>query len=427
MKYHIEPSQTYSIASITESKSAIAKAIITVDIQSKTTLKSQAVDTILADAFLSGAGTYTRDSFLEAVNLLGASIDIDISEGRITFTLRSTAQTFQALLKLFAVMIESPTFSPAELKRMKSTSINQLHQAKEDSKAIAAEKLQNIFYGQSDRKFTHSIDETIEAVAKLSKKDLVKAHQAVLNHKWYITAGGDKTTISKITTTISKLKQNTNFTENNAVHQPLPPKPALSLEHIASRQNIDLSIGLPLPITNEHPDYLPLMFGIAVLGKWGGFTGRLMSTVREKEGLTYGIYARLEGFIRDEQGYMRIMTFFAPDKVMQGLTSTFREVSKLYAKGITPDEFEKFKTILNTQQTMLQDSLGRLLADLHSYHFQNYTIDEMRVRKAELESITLTDVNRTIRTYLDPSLMSVSAAGPVHKLEAELKKWHQSV
>ena len=152
-----------------------------------------------------------------------------------------------------------------------------------------------------------------------------------------------------------------------------------------------------------------------------------MSTVREKEGLTYGIYARLEGFTKDEQGHVRIMTFFAPDKVVQGLNSTFREIENLYRKGVTKDEVEKFKVILGTQQTMLQDSIGRLLSDLHSYHFQDYTIAEMEARKAELDNVTITDINRVIKEYLDPTLFSVSGAGPINSLKAELKAWHRDV
>jgi len=427
MKYHIEPKTEYSIASITEEKSNVVQAVITADIHTENTVKMQATQAIFADALLSGSGTLSRDEFLEAVNLLGASIDIELAAGRCTFTLRSTSKTFPKLLSLFEMMITQPTFSAAELKRVKATAINQLHQAKEDSKGVANEQLQNIFYGAGDRKFSYAIEETITEVSKLTKGDLKKLHIDTLSRKWYVTIGGEKAAVTKLSTLVKRIKQNVEFSKSTAIHQPLPPKPALALEHIPSKQNIDLSIGLPQPITNQHPDFLPLTFAVAILGKWGGFTGRLMSTVREKEGLTYGIYARLEGFVNDEQGHLRIVTFFPPEKIIQGLTATFREITTLYKKGVTAAEVEKFKTILNTQQTLLQDSLSRQINDLHGYHFQDYSLQEIAEQKAQLSKVILSDINRVITTYLNPELFSVSAAGPVNSLQKELKKWHQGV
>ncbi len=76
---------------------------------------------------------------------------------------------------------------------------------------------------------------------------------------------------------------------------------------------------------------------------------------------------------------------------------------------------------------MLQDSLSRLLSDLHGYHVQEYSITQMEAQKAELSNVQLTDINRVIKTYLDPSLFSVSGAGPVNNLKAELQAWHQTV
>jgi len=205
------------------------------------------------------------------------------------------------------------------------------------------------------------------------------------------------------------------------VHQQKPPQQITVFRNITSRQNIDFSIGAPVPITLHHPDFIPLGFAIAVLGKWGGFTGRLMSTVRELEGLTYGIYGRMEGFSGTEQGFWQIMTFFAPDKAVQGLTSTFREIDKFYQSGITKEELIKFKTILQTQQTLLNDSVGSLLANLHGYHCHNFTLQEISEHKARIATLTLDEVNMAIKTYLNPSTLTVSAAGPVKAVKKDIQ------
>ena len=194
------------------------------------------------------------------------------------------------------------------------------------------------------------------------------------------------------------------------------------LTNIPSRSNIDFSIGVPIPITIHHPDYLPLMFGLGVLSI-PGFAGRLMNTVRDKEGLTYGIYGYLESFSGTEQGYARIVTFFNPPQTIQGITSTFREIKKIYESGITAAEFDRFQTIFTTKQSLLQDSLLRQLADLHSYNVHGFTVDEIAAHKAKLANITRKEVNDAIKKYLDPTRFIISGAGPTKASEKDLRKF----
>jgi len=425
MTLDIKPTEHFSLATFTTKKSDIVKAIITTDTQTQHSLNKQVVEHLYADMLLSGSGNYSREEFLDAVNMLGASIDIHVTDGKVSFILRSTSAQFGKLLALFKTMLQEPSMPATELKRVKNTCLNQLHQAQEDSKHIAHAELRNLFYAAADRKYTHSIAECMLEVPKVTTAQLKKFHQSVMANRWFCSIGGDKTTMARFEKYLKTIKNQSLITEG--VHQPKPPTPVLHLENIPSRQNIDLSIGLPLPITRSHPDFIPLGFAVAVLGKAGGFAGRLMSTVREKEGLTYGIYSQLEGFSSGEQGYFRIMTFFAPDKTITGLSSTFREIKKLYTAGVSQAEITAFKTILSTQQSLVKDSFDRTLADLHAYHCEGFTVAQMHEYKQALCDVTKAEVNRVIKTYLDPSLMSVSGAGPTNSVQKDLRGWHQSV
>jgi zinc protease len=425
MTLDIKPTEYFSLATATAKQSDIVKAIISIDVHQENSLNMQVVKYLYPDMIFSGSGSYSRAEFLDAVNKLGASIDIDITNGKVSFILRSTSAHFGKLLALFKTMLQEPTLPAVELKRAKNTSLNQLHQAKEDSKNIARDELRNEFFGTADRKYTYPIAECLLEVPKITRAQLKKFHQSMLANNWCCSIGGDKKTVVILEKFLKSVKKNSQLIEG--VHQPKPPHPVLKLENIPSRQNIDLSIGAPLPITRSHPDFIPLSFAVAILGKAGGFAGRLMSTVREKEGLTYGIYSQLEGFSTDEQGYLRIMTFFAPDQAVTGLSSTFREIKKLFTSGVSQAEVTAFKTILGTQQSLIKDSFERTLADLHAYHCEGFSIADMKEYKEALSDVTRADVNRVIKTYLDPSLMSVSGAGPTTNVQADLRNWYQSV
>lgn len=428
MKYHITETTSYSLATIEKAKSDTVTAYFSVDIHGEQTAKVKAVQILYTDALFSGAGSFDRAGFLNAINILGATVTAGISEGTVTVYVRASAASFKKVMTLVETMLLDPHFDKKELVRIKQTTINALLESKENSQAIAHEQLRNALYGMHDRRYTYDEDTLIAAIKTVTPRDLNALHKTVCGLVWNCSIAAGTQEISVAQKTIRKIKdKNQNIVGELAIHQQKPPHPSVILKNIPSRQNIDFSIGAPIPITLHHPDYIPLAFALAVLGKLGGFTGRLMSTVREEEGLTYGIYAKAETFYNEEQGYWRIMTFFAPDKAIQGLTSTFREVKKLYEKGITEDELTKFKQILHTGQALLHDSTARLLGDLHAYHLQKFSLEEIAEHKKRYASLTLDEVNNAIRTYLNPDLLTISGAGPINSVKKELQSFLQTV
>jgi len=428
MKYSIHEATGYSLATIERPKSKTVVAYISTDLHLERTATRRAVELLYTDALLSGAGKYTREQFLDAVNSLGATISVSISDSVLTIFIRSKADVFAKVLKLVETMLKEPHFNASEQKRIKQTVVNAIKESKEDSKAIAHEQLRNAFYGLHDRRHTHDDETLIKAIASVTAKDLQKLHKHVLGLAWTCSIAGDKTQIATFQKTVSVINKLTKGKLGEfGVHQQKPPQPGLVLRDIPSRQNIDFSIGAPVPITLHHPDFLPLMFGITVLGKWSGFAGRLMSTVREQEGLTYGIYARTESFMNEEQGYWRVMTFFSPKDAAKGLTSTFREIKKIHEHGITKDELATFKQILHTGQVLKNDSTASLLGELHAYHLQKFSLDEIEEHKKRLLAVTIDEVNAALKHYLNPATLTVSGAGPVSSVKKELQEFVKTV
>ena len=59
-----------------------------------------------------------------------------------------------------------------------------------------------------------------------------------------------------------------------------------------NKENVDVFLGVAANVRVTDDKYVPLSVAAELLGS-GGFTGHLMKTVRDRDGLTYGIYARL--------------------------------------------------------------------------------------------------------------------------------------
>ncbi len=422
MTHHIETNEKYRIGSIVQKNSRIFYAKLTVDIQTSNTPAFEALQEVYAEALLSGAGKFSREAFLNEINKLGASVDVSINDSKLTISLRSSADNASRLMTLFTLMLDTPTFAQNELHRIKTLITNELTEHTEDSKAVAYENLANQLYSNKDRRYTAPIQLIQKNVSRITQKDLQTLHQQIRSFYWSATVGTHSETVINFSEVLKKIKAAEQTTLLKKEHVPKLPKESLVLKNIPGKQNIDFSIGGALPLTLHHPDFIPFTFGLNVLGKWGGFTGRLMSTIREKEGLTYGIYAKIETVSGEETGFWRIMTFFSPEQSHQGLTSTLREVNLIAKKGITEDEYRRFKTILITQQTLLNDSYIRTIADFHFFVSEGFEIEEMKELKSKMHTVSKKEINTALAKYLDPKKIVISGAGPVETVKQALQK-----
>jgi zinc protease len=119
------------------------------------------------------------------------------------------------------------------------------------------------------------------------------------------------------------------------------------------------------------------MLAASVLGS--GFAGRLMKQVREKCGLTYGIYAHTTG------STFEVVSSFSPDLLQRGLHES-ENVIATWRRGISAQEFEIHKRMILAKREVLQDDGDMYCRFLHTNH----------VTSKELQQCSLEEVNHAI-------------------------------
>ncbi len=418
--------ETFSLPHIhggthTDQSAKLFLLTLSCDLHRSYTTTADALEYVYRDALFAGAGTLNREQFLDALNKTGGTISVNIVRSVLTISIRAQIEHVATIHKLFKVLMAEPSFADNELVRIKKNVHNDLELQRDDARGQAHRSLENSLFGKTDRRRSASVSVLQTNVATITRQQLIALHERALCESWTVTLSGTKAVNASTTQLLMSLKGRRVPSTATPAHVPkVLGKRQIIAESIPSKHNVELSIGAPLPLTLHHPDYLPFVFGLSVLGKWGGFAGRLMSTVREKEGLTYSIYGRTETVYGNESGYWRIMTFFAPEKAKAGITATLREISLIAKKGVSESEMGRFRNILHTQQMLLNDSLLSSLSDLHGYLSEGFTLDQMAEYKARLQSVTKAEVNAALRKYLNPKELIISAAGPVAGIKKEL-------
>jgi zinc protease len=191
---------------------------------------------------------------------------------------------------------------------------------------------------------------------------------------------------------------------------PVPATARASSETIQmpDKTSVSVVIGQPSGIRYRDDDALALRMATAILGS--GFTGRLMKTVRDGEGLTYGIGAYLDNDVYAD-GDWRIVASFAPELTEQGVGSTRRELMRWWQDGVTAEELAARKADLVGSYKVGLATTGGLAGFLLRTVQRGKPLSWLDDYPKALNALTLEQVNGAIRRHLDPARMVVVEAG----------------
>ncbi|MBI4550979.1 MAG: insulinase family protein [Candidatus Latescibacteria bacterium] len=156
----------------------------------------------------------------------------------------------------------------------------------------------------------------------------------------------------------------------------------------------------------------------AALG--GGMTSRLFQAVREKAGLAYSIYSDLDFY--EDTGLFSIYAGTDGADVPRVLEMIYTECARLRQEPLHEDELQDSKSQLTGGLILSMENTGTVmnrLARLELYLDSYSSIDETI---AQVDAVTLTQVQELAEELLDPERLSVAALGPVEERDVPLPR-----
>ena len=376
------------------------------------------------DMLVRGSKKYTKDVYEETLESLGAQVTISSSESYFHIDIIARKKTIPQVLEVLADTIRSPLFVVKEIGNLKKEYTQHLYEERDDSRALSYGIFTRYLYLETESGYIPDIKTRLGSLNHIDRNTLISLHTTLLGLPWTVSIASDRDTATQITDIFSALHTRDILESGTKTNNPpkvLKSKKDLFL--VPEKQNIEFYIGNRLPLTLADEAFLPFSFGLDVLGKRGGFAGRLMSTVREKEGLTYSIYAWIKGVTKTHSGHWQIWTFFTPKDTPQGLTSTIREIRTIVEKGSTDVEIKRYKELLSNQFRLAHESTTSTLSLYHSALVAGRTPEEVDQYPNRIQKLTKKAINDALRAYLTPDALVICGAGAVEPVrESGLKK-----
>ena len=150
------------------------------------------------------------------------------------------------------------------------------------------------------------------------------------------------------------------------------------------------------------PAFFPLLVGNYILGG-GGFVSRLMTEVREKRGLTYGVYSNFAPGMH--AGAFTVSLQTRPDQAKQALEVARQVVKDFVANGPLEAEVKAAKDNLTGGFALLIDSNRKLLGNISNIAWYDLPTTYLDTWTAQIEKVTAQDVKAAMAARLQPEKM----------------------
>jgi zinc protease len=362
--------------------------------------------------FMLDKGTTRQNKFAIAKQLddAGAQMAFNVGAQMVSVQARFLKKDLPLVVRLMAEELRTPAFSAEEFAKAKTQFEASVRENQQSTDQRADEALSRAIFpvGHPNRK--HSAKEWLEAADKLTVEDLKAFHQKYYGPAYFTLVFVGDINASQIQQEVGKAFAGWagGVGVVRTVSRDAVPAAHEEVVQVAGKESVSVSLGQSIGLRYQDPDTLALSVGTLILGS--DFTSRLMSTVRNQEGLTYGIGAQILGdtFV---DGSWAIEATFAPQLLDRGITSTQRELLKWWQGGVSAAELEARKTnVIGSYQVSLATTGGMASAILRTVNNGKPLtwLDEYRTA---IQALTVDQVNTAIKKYLNPDHMVLIKAG----------------
>ncbi len=367
-------------------------------------------------------GTATRDAtkISQEIDFVGGSIGASSEKDATNVTCSVLTKHFDVGLDLLADIVLNPSFPEAEIERLRKQTMAGLMAQKDDPNAISDQQYAAYLFGEHP--YAQPASGTIESVSGLERDDIAGYwSRNFLPNNAVLFVAGDVTAdavLAKIEGKFGGWKRGelpqTNFPPANPVKG---NRVVLINKSDATNANINMG---HLGIDRYNPDIYAVRTMNYILGG-GGFRSRLMTDIRDKRGLTYGINSQYS-FDR-YPGAFTVSVATNVDSAAQSIAATIEHLRQIQAADVTAQELSETKSFyagyLPRQfETPMQVASQLSVVELYGLekdYFSKY-IDYM-------QAVTPQQVRLAAQKYISPDNLLIVVVGNAEKLRDALKQF----
>lgn len=342
-----------------------------------------------------GAGNMDAQAFQAAREALAAQFGFDVGDDRLSISAKMLTENRDDAAALLKLALTQPRFDPDALERVRGQVETGIRSAAKNPQKIASTRLDALIYG--DHPYATDDSGTLDSVAALTRADIVQAHRTLLTQSGALISAVGDITPDELATLVDELLgdlPDSGPAAPGAAEVTLDG--ALHVIDFPSPQSV--ALWAQPGLDRDDPDFFAAFVLNTILGG-SGPQSRLMEEVREKRGLTYGVYSYL---VNKEGADLWLGSLASGNETMaEALTVVRAEWQRLAEEGVTQAELDAAKTYLTGAYPLRFDGNGPIAGLLAGMQIMDLSPDYIATRNDQVDAVTLDQVNALARRLVD--------------------------
>jgi zinc protease len=169
-------------------------------------------------------------------------------------------------------------------------------------------------------------------------------------------------------------------------------------------------------ISRTNPDYYAVTVMNYILGA-GGFSSRLMDSIRDNQGLAYHVGSHFEANLMPGPFIVSLQT--RNEAANQAITGVVTELNRIREAPVTDQELSEAKAYLIGSFPLRVDTTSKLAEVLSLVELYSLGLDYFSRYPKLIEQVTKEDVLRVAKQYLNPARYALVVVANQHKAKVK--------
>ncbi|HET7872431.1 MAG TPA: pitrilysin family protein [Terriglobales bacterium] len=371
---------------------------------------------IYAEAWRTGGTTSkTGDDLDDLLEARAARVETSNSIDSTFLSWSSLKGDFDHVLPIVLDLLEHPEFRENKIDLAKRQMASAISRRNDEVDEIAGRESTKLAYGAENPYARTPEYSTIGAV---TRQDLLDWHKrTVAPNNMILGINGDfdaNAMEQKLRQAFGAMPRGVAFAGAKVEFK--APQPGI---YFIEKNDINQSeiCLVDLGIDRRNPDYYAIVAMNEVFG--GGFSSRLFSRLRTKQGLAYSVGGGV-GTAFDHPGVARFEMGTKSGTTAKGVDALRQQIDELIKGGVTEAELKRAKDSILNSFIFEFDSKEKVLAEKMRYEFYGYPPNFLELFRQGIEKVSTADVNRVARKYLHPERMAVLVVGNSKDFDRDL-------
>lgn len=362
---------------------------------------------LVASLLDKGTTTRTAKQIAEQIEFVGGTLTTKASEDFTTASVRVLTKDTGLGFELLADILLRPTFPEDELERVRSQVLGGIASEKDDPGLVAAKAFnQLVFEGHPYRWPVNGTEETVPRITRADLQNFF-AHE-YLPTQTILTIVGDVTP-EQARASVAKhfgAWERRDPPRREAARSSPINKPVVRLiEKDLTQATIMLG---HLGISRTNPDFYAVSVMNYILGA-GGFSSRLMDSIRDNQGLAYSVGSMFEANLMPGAFAVSLQT--RNEAANRAISAVLRELNGIRDAPVTDQELADAKAYLIGSFPLRLDTTAKLAEVLSLVELYSLGLDYFTQYPRWIERVTKEDVLRVAKQYLHPDHYALVVVG----------------